>query len=70
MIAIKNRNDYIETTAKILLEEELQSKLNEGLIPNPLLFPIIIARNIDKAIDMYQEKKAEGYFDELNIMIK
>ena len=69
-IALKNKSDYIETTAKILLDTEIQQKMNEGLYPNPLFFHILVAQNINKAIIMFNEKKAHGDFDELNIMLK
>ena len=69
-LALKNMNDFIDETTKILLEEELQSKLNEGKIPRPEAISYIIGRNLCKAICIYEEKKANGYFDELNIMIK
>lgn len=69
-LALQNKHDYIEQTAKILLETELQEKLNEGMIPNPLALPIIISNKIDLATEMFYEKKQNGYFDELNCMIK
>ena len=69
-LALVNKNDYIEATARILIDKELQEKLNEGLIPNPAGMPYIIARNVEKALAMYNEKKKNGYFDELNILIK
>lgn len=69
-IAIMNRNDFIETTAKMLLETELAGKASEGMIPNPLLIPVIIGRNVERAVEMFEEKKRNGYFDELNVMIK
>ena len=69
-IALKNKMDYIETTSKVLFETELQEMANQGILPNPLLLPIIIARHVETAQEMFDEKKKNGYFDELNLMIK
>ena len=69
-IATKNRMDYIETTSRMLFETELQEMANQDMLPNPLLLPVIIARHVITAKEMFDEKKKNGYFDELNIMIK
>ena len=70
VIAKKNMIDYIDMTSHMLFEQEIQEKLNEGLMPNPLIVPLIIANNIEKAHIMFQEKKRKGDFDDLNIMLK
>ena len=69
-IAWQNKKDYIETTSKVLFETELQEQLNEGKLPNPIMLPLIIARHVEKAHKMFYEKKKNGDFDELNIMLK
>lgn len=69
-IAEMNKCEYIQTTSKVLFETELQEHLNIGEIPHPLALPIIIERNIQKATEMFYEKKKNGDFDELNLLIK
>lgn len=68
-IAEANKHDYIETTSKILFETEVQEKMAMGMIPNPLMLPVLIEKQIQRATEMFYEKKALGYFDELNIMV-
>lgn len=69
-IAFENKQDYIQQTAKVLLETDLQEHLNQGMIPNPLAIPILINQHTQKAVEMFYEKKKNGDFDELNILIK
>lgn len=69
-IAQMNKKDYIEQLTKNLVDTEIQEHLEMGVIPNPLAMPIIIKQNLDKAYEIFYEKKAKGYFDELNIQIK
>lgn len=69
-IAWKNKKDYIETTVNVLMETDIQEMINKGLPPHPLILPLIIMKNIDKAEGMFVEKKKNGDFDELNIMVK
>lgn len=69
-IAWKNKKDYIETTVNVLMEKEVQDIINKGLPPHPLILPLMIMHNIDKAEGMFAEKKKNGDFDELNIMVK
>lgn len=69
-IAEMNKKDFIETLAKNLIDTELQEKLNEGKVLNPLLAPIFISQKIDEAYEIFYEKKKKGYFDELNVLIK
>ena len=69
-IAEMNKCEYIRTTGQVLFETELQEHLNAGEIPHPLALPIIIERNIQKARMMFEEKKRNGDFDELNLMLK
>ena len=68
-LAQANKNDYIQTTANLLMEKEIQEHMIKGEMPNPLLIPIILARHLETAYRMFEEKKANGDFDELNIMI-
>lgn len=69
-IAWKNKKDYIETTVNVLMETDIQEMINRGLAPHPLILPLMIMHNIDKAEGMFAEKKKNGDFDELNIMLK
>lgn len=69
-IAFENKYEYIRTTSELLLEQDLQSHLDKGEFPHPLLIPILITKHIDKATQMFYEKKKNGDFDELNIMLK
>lgn len=64
-----NKNDYIQTTSKLLFEQDLQEHMAKGELLNPLFLPILIAKHVDKAVQMFEEKKANGDFDELNILI-
>lgn len=69
-IAFENKRDYIQQTTKVLLETDLQEHLNQGMIPNPLAIPMLIDQHTQKAIKMFYEKKKNGDFDELNLLIK
>lgn len=69
-IAQMNKKDFIEALTKNLVDTEIQEHLEIGEIPNPLAMPIIIAQNLDKAYEIFYEKKRQGYFDELNVLIK
>lgn len=69
-IAWKNKKDYIETTVNVLMEKEVQDMISKGIPPHPLILPLMIMHNIDKAEGMFAEKKKNGDFDELNIMVK
>ena len=69
-IAWKNKKDYIETTVNVLMEKEVQDMINKKILPHPLILPLMIMHNIDKAEGMFAEKKKNGDFDELNIMVK
>lgn len=69
-IAWKNKKDYIETTVNVLMEKEVQDMINKGIPPHPLILPLMIMHNIDKAEGMFAEKKKNGDFDELNMMVK
>ena len=69
-IALENKVSYIEMTSKLLIEQDLQEHAELGETPNPLLLHILIAKHIDKACEMFEEKKRNGDFDELNIMLK
>lgn len=68
-IAERNKMEYIEQTTKILLDTDIQEHLNKGEVPHPLMLPILIAKKIDIAYEIFYEKKRKGYFDELNCMI-
>lgn len=70
LIALHNRNDYIETTSKVLLETRIIKDISEGRRVDPIEVPEIIAECVQKAIQMFNEKKRIGDFDELNIMLK
>lgn len=69
-LAWRNKKDYIETVTRVLIDEQLQRQLNSGGIINPILIPILVAIEMDKARQMFEEKKKNGDFDELNIMLK
>lgn len=69
-IAWQNKKDYIGTTVKVLMDEDVQDMMNKGLPPHPLILPLMIIHNIEKAEGMFAEKKKNGDFDELNIMLK
>ena len=69
-LAKDNEFAYIEVTSKVLFEQELQEHAAIGEVPNPLFIPLIIQKNIEKATRMFREKKANGDFDELNLMLK
>lgn len=69
-IALENKHNYIEMTSKLLFEQDIQEHLAKGEMPHPLMLPLIISRHIDQAYEMFYEKKANGDFDELNILIK
>lgn len=69
-LAFSNKMEYIETTSKLLFEQDIQEHMAKGLMPNPLLIPILISKHIDKAYAMFEEKKKNGDFDELNILLK
>lgn len=68
-IAEENKRAYIEQTTKILMETDIQEHLNQGMIPNPMAIPILIDKHTQRAIEMFYEKKQNGDFDELNLMI-
>lgn len=68
-IARDNMIAYIEQTSNALLDADLQEHLNKGMIPNPLAIPLIVEKHILKAHEMFYEKKKNGDFDELNLMI-
>ena len=68
-IAHDNMIAYIEQTSNALLDADLQEHLNKGMIPNPLAIPLIAEKHIQKACEMFYEKKKNGDFDELNLMI-
>lgn len=69
-LAHDNKCAYIEQTSRILLETDIQEHLNKGEIPNPLAIPILIDKHTQRAIEMFYEKKQNGDFDELNLLIK
>ena len=69
-IAEDNKRAYIEQTTKILMETDIQEHLNMGMIPNPMAIPILIDKHTQRAIEMFYEKKQNGDFDELNLMIR
>lgn len=52
------------------METDIQEMINKGIPPHPLILPLMIMHNIDKAEGMFAEKKKNGDFDELNIMVK
>lgn len=69
-LALDNKCQYIAMTSKLLMEQDLQEHANKGEVPHPLMLPILIAKHIDTAYQMFEEKKRNGDFDELNIMIR
>lgn len=69
-IRLSNKADYIEELSKILLEEDLQKHALKGEYPNPKLIPFLIAVYVEKAYKIFNEKKKNGYFDDLNLLIK
>lgn len=69
-IALDNKLEYLATTTKILLEKDLMEHAEQGLFPNPMTFPILVAKHIEMAEKMFDEKKKNGDFDELNLMLK
>lgn len=69
-IAFDNKCQYIGITSKALIEQDLQEHASRGELPHPLLLPLLIAHHIDTAYKMFDEKKKNGDFDELNIMLR
>lgn len=69
-LAEDNKRAYIEQTMRVLMETDIQEHLNMGQVPNPLAIPILIAEHTQRATEMFYEKKQNGDFDELNLMIK
>lgn len=69
-IAEDNKREYINQTAQILMETDIQEHLNQGMVPNPFAIPHLIDKHTQRAIEMFYEKKRNGDFDELNLMIK
>lgn len=69
-IALDNKCQYIEITSKLLLEQDIQEHMAKGEAPHPLFLPLLIAKKIEEAEQMFYEKKKNGDFDELNILLK
>lgn len=70
LLALSNKREYIETTSKLLFEQDIQKYIIENKTIDPQILSIIAQINISKACQMFEEKKKNGDFDELNLMIK
>lgn len=68
-IAMDNKVAYIEMTSKLLFEQDILEHEAQGMSPNPMLIPLLIAKHVCKAEEMFLEKKKNGDFDDLNILI-
>jgi glucose-6-phosphate isomerase len=69
-LANDNKWTYITQTTKVLLETDIQEHLNKGEIPNLLAMPYLMDKHTMRAIEMFYEKKQNGDFDELNLMLR
>lgn len=65
-----NKMDYIIQISKILFDADIQKYINENKVILPHIFNYLLDKNIDKAYEMFYQKKQRGYFDELNLLIK
>ena len=70
LLANDNKWAYIKQTTQILIETDIQEHLNRGEVPNPLAMPYLMDKHAMRAIEMFYEKKQNGNFDELNLMLK
>lgn len=66
----KNYESFMDETVKCLLDKEVQDFLNAGIIPPQSLFPLMIAKCVSEADKIFEEKKANGFIDEMNLIVK
>lgn len=66
----KNYESFMDETVKCLLDKEVQDFQNMGIVPPPFLFPLIIAKCVSQADKIFEEKKANGFIDDMNLIVK
>lgn len=66
----KNYESFMGETVKCLLDKEVQDFQNMGIVPPPFLFPLMIAKCVSEADKIFEEKKANGFIDDMNLIVK
>lgn len=66
----KNYESFMDETVKCLLDKEVQDFKNMGIVPPPFLFPLMIAKCVCQADKIFEEKKANGFIDDMNLIVK
>ena len=66
----KNYESFMDETVKCLLDKEVQGFLNAGIVPPKFLFPLMIAKCVSQADKIFEEKKANGFIDDMNLIVK
>lgn len=66
----KNYESFMDETVKCLLDKEVQDFQNAGIVPSPFLFTIMIVKCIRQADKIFKEKKANGFIDDMNLIVK
>ena len=66
----KNYESFMDETVKCLLDKEVQDFKNIGIVPPPFLFPLMIAKCVSQADKIFEEKKANGFIDDMNLIVK
>ena len=66
----KNYESFMDETVKCLLDKEVQDFQNMGIVPPLFLFPLMIAKCVSQADKMFEEKKANGFIDDMNLIVK
>ena len=66
----KNYESFMDETVKCLLDKEVQYFNNVGIVPPSFLFPFMIAKCVREADKIFEEKKANGFIDDMNLIVK
>lgn len=66
----KNYESFMDETVKCLLDKEVQDFKNMGIVPPPFIIPLMIAKCVSQADKIFEEKKANGFIDDMNLIVK
>ena len=66
----KNYESFMDETVKCLLDKEVQDFQNMGIVPPPFIIPLMIAKCVSQADKIFEEKKANGFIDDMNLIVK
>lgn len=66
----KNYESFMDETVQCLLDKEVQDFKNMGIVPPPFIIPLMIAKCVSQADKIFEEKKANGFIDDMNLIVK